>query len=106
MRGAELGASVSARRVEGSFMFDLMGPGPLIAPWAGLWDLAWQSPTTGLALLACLPTLLLAGFFLATRDRHRYTAEPLTPSAGAAYAVERRQDEGSPDARRQSGRSR
>ena len=40
-------------------MFDLMGsgllgPGLLIGPWAGVWDLAWQSPTTGFAVLACL----------------------------------------------------
>ncbi len=87
-------------------MFDLMGPGPLIAPWTGLWDLAWQSPTTGFAVLACLPTLLLTGFFLMTRDGHRYAAEPLAPLAGSAYRAAQRQDEGSSGDHRQSGRGR
>ena len=86
-------------------MFDLMGPGLLIAPWTGLWDLAWQSPTTGFAVLACLPTLLLTGFFLVTRDSQRYQAEPLAPLAGSAYSADRRQDDGSSGDRRQNGRS-
>jgi hypothetical protein len=87
-------------------MFDLMGPGLLIAPWTGLWDLAWQSPTTGFALLACLPTLLLTGFFLMTRDSQRYPAEPLAPRADSAYTADRRQDDGSSAERRQTGRGR
>jgi hypothetical protein len=74
-------------------MINLLGPGPLIAPWLGLWELAWQSPTTGLALLACLPTLLLTGFFLVTRDSHRYQAEPFAPLATAVQAGESNQRE-------------
>jgi hypothetical protein len=81
-------------------MFDLMGPGPLMIPWTGLWDLAWQSPTTGFALLACLPTLLLTGFFLATREGHHYTAGAI----GASPVVDRRQDEDRGDDRRRKGR--
>jgi hypothetical protein len=69
-------------------MFDLMGsgrigPGLLIGPWAGIWDLAWQSPTTGFAVLACLPTLLLTGFFLVTRDANRYQTESLVASSSS-----------------------
>jgi hypothetical protein len=69
-------------------MFDLMGsgligPGVLIGPWTGVWDLAWQSPTTGFAMLACLPTLLLTGFLLVTRDANRYQAESLGASSSS-----------------------
>ena len=76
-------------------MFDLMGsgllaPGLVIGPWASVWDLAWQSPTTGFAVLACLPTLLLTGFFLVTRDANRYRTEPL---AGSAAVRDRRPDD-------------
>jgi len=66
-------------------MFDLIEAGPFIGPLTGVWDLAWQSPTTGFALLACLPTLALTGFFLVTRDTSGATAEPVTRLVGGAH---------------------
>jgi hypothetical protein len=66
-------------------MFDLIGAGPLMIPWlgpvTGFWHLAWQSPTTGFALLACLPTVAVTGFFLVTRTTTGATAEPVTGPA-------------------------
>ena len=84
-------------------MFDvmgsgLMGSGLLIGPWTGVWALAWQSPTTGFAMLACLPTLLLTGFFLVTRDASRYQS---TPIAEASSARDRSQGNLGTDDRRQ-----
>jgi hypothetical protein len=85
-------------------MFDVMGsglmaPGLLIGPWTGVWDLAWQSPTTGFAVLACLPTLLLTGFFLVTRDAGRYQS---APRVGASPSRDRGQGALSTDDRGQA----
>lgn len=82
-------------------MFEMMGTGPIIAPWTSVLVLAWQSPTTGVALLACLTTLLLTGFFLVTRGGHRYAAGPL----GASPASNRRLHAGRADDHRQQSRS-
>lgn len=46
-------------------MFGPMGPGPLVGPWVGVWDVAWQSPPAGVLLLACLVMLVMAGISLA-----------------------------------------
>jgi len=81
-------------------MFELMGPGTLIGPWMGMWELAWQSPTTGFAVLACLPTLLLTGFFLMTRDAGRHRSASFGPGVETAQPG----SAGRPDGRRHNDR--
>jgi hypothetical protein len=51
-------------------MFGTMAGGLLVGPCLGAWDLAWQSPTAGLAMLGSLFTVLLMGAALMVYGSH------------------------------------
>jgi hypothetical protein len=46
-------------------MLDVIGAGPLIGPWLGVWDLVLDSPSASIALVAALFTMAMAGLGLA-----------------------------------------
>jgi hypothetical protein len=60
-------------------MFDTIVAGSLTTPWAGLWDLALQSPESLPGLLAGLAGLVLVGASLASLGRRQ--AEPKAQEA-------------------------
>ncbi len=60
-------------------MFDTIVAGPLVTPWVGVWDLAWQSPESVPGLLAGLAGLILVGASLVSLGRKQ--AEPKAQKA-------------------------
>ncbi len=52
-------------------MLDTIGPGPLMGPWLGVWDLVLDSPEAGIALAAVLFTMTATGITLATFGGNR-----------------------------------
>jgi hypothetical protein len=52
-------------------MFDTIVAGPLVTPWVGVWELAWQSPEAVPGLLAGLAGLVLVGASLVSLGRRQ-----------------------------------
>jgi hypothetical protein len=55
-------------------MFGTIAGGLLVGPWLGAWDVAWQSPASGLTLLASMLILALAGLALMAEGSSRQRA--------------------------------
>jgi hypothetical protein len=55
-------------------MFGTIAGGLLVGPWIGAWDLAWQSPATGLVLLASMLTVAMIGCALMAHGSRRQRA--------------------------------
>ena len=53
-------------------MFDVIGAGPLIGPWLGVWDLILDSPEAGIALAAALFAMATTGLGLVVLGGRRH----------------------------------
>jgi hypothetical protein len=61
-------------------MLDVIALGPLMSPALGVWDLIVDSPEAGIALVAALFTMAMAGIALAIFGaRHRQDAPAQVP---------------------------
>jgi hypothetical protein len=65
-------------------MFEVIGAGPLVGPWLGIWDLVLDSPGSGMALAAVLVTTAMAGIALAVFGGSR----PQAPVQTVAIVVQ------------------
>jgi hypothetical protein len=66
-------------------MLDVVGAGPLMSPWFGVWDLVMDSPEASIALIAVLFTMATAGIALAAFG----LAQPETQHEGTPIVVRR-----------------
>jgi hypothetical protein len=55
-------------------MFGTIAGGLLVGPWLGAWDVAWQSPASGLTMLASLLIVTLSGLTLMVEGSRRQRA--------------------------------